>query len=249
MTRAFASGACVEIFETLDSTSLEAKRRAAAGAVGPQWIIALRQTSGYGRRGSEWVQQEGDIAATFLFRPEAPTEILPQLSMVAALGLADAIERFAPKSGLALKWPNDILAGGSKLAGILLELVGAPPSLIALGVGVNVVSAPEGLAYPTARLIDLIKEAPPDPRRFVEVLDATFSAWRRRWEREGFAPVRSAWLDRVSDHGRRIRVQLTGAIAEGVFAGLDPQGALILDCDGERRVIAAGAILPPGQPG
>lgn len=246
MKTPLASGARVEIFDTLDSTSLEAKRRAASGDKGPVWIIALRQTSGYGRRGSEWRQAEGDVAATLLFRPEAPAEVLPQLSFVAALGVADAIRRFAPKAGLALKWPNDVLAGGGKIAGILLELIGAAasPPHIALGVGVNIVSAPAGLDYPTARLIDLIEGDPPHPRAFVATLDETFTAWRKEWEREGFAGVRSEWLRRASGLGRPVRAQLPGEIVEGVFADLDLAGALILDCGGERRTIAAGAILP-----
>lgn len=250
MIKPLPSGARVEIFETLDSTSLEAKRRAAAGEAGPAWFIALRQTSGYGRRGAEWRQAEGDVAATLLFRSDAPAEILPQLSFVAALGVADAIGRFAPKADLALKWPNDILAGGGKIAGILLELVAraATPPLIALGVGVNIVSAPAGLDYPTARLIDFVEAVPPHPRAFVETMDETFAAWRRQWEREGFAGVRSEWLRRAAGVGRPVRVQLPGEVVEGAFADLDLAGALILDCGGERRTIAAGAILPAGRP-
>jgi hypothetical protein len=137
----------IEVFPTLDSTSLEAKRRVALGEGGPLWIVALKQTAGYGRRGTEWLQEEGDIAATFLFRPEAPKERLPELSFVAALSVADAVRRFAPRADLSFKWPNDILAGGAKIAGLLLELVGEAP-LVALGCGVNIVTAPRALPIP-----------------------------------------------------------------------------------------------------
>lgn len=248
MTRPFASGARVEIFDQLDSTSLEAKRRAAAGEAGPLWLVALRQTSGYGRRGSAWVQGEGDVAATFLFRPAIAPEILPQLSFVAGLAVADAIARFAPAADLSLKWPNDVLAGGGKIAGMLLELIGAPPAppLIALGIGVNILSVPEGLDYPSARLMD-VAAAPPHPLAFVEPLDETLSAWRRRWEQQGFADIRAEWLSRASGVGQRLRVRLPGEVVEGVFRDLDLQGALILDCDGRRRTIAAGAVLPPDR--
>lgn len=245
------SGADIEIFESLDSTSLEAKRRAADGAAGPQWIVALRQTAGYGRRGSAWRQEAGDVAATLLFRPNAPAEALPQLSFVAALAAADAIQRFAPKAPLSLKWPNDVLAGDGKIAGLLLELVtkaGSAP-LVALGVGVNILSAPTGLEYRAARLIDFAAGAPPHPRAFVEALDETFDAWRRQWERDGFAEIRAEWLRRAANVGRRVRIQLAGEVAEGVFADLDPAGALVLDCDGERRLIAAGAMLPADNEG
>lgn len=241
---ALPSGARLEIFETLDSTCLEAKRRAAAGAKGPLWIAALYQSAGYGRRGSHWLQQNGDVAATFLFHPDASGERLPELSFVAALAVFDAIRRFAPAAPLSLKWPNDILANGKKIAGLLLELAGAPGSpVVMLGVGVNIVSAPQGLDYPTARLIDFTS-GPPHPRIFVETLDETVKAQREVWEKTGFAAIRSEWLARAAHLGERIKVQLPAETVEGVFIDLDLSGALILDCDGNRRTIAAGAVLP-----
>ncbi len=243
--RALSSGARLELFDTLDSTSLEAKRRTAAGAKGPLWLVALYQSAGYGRRGTEWRQQHGDVAATFLFHPDVPGEKLPELSFVAALAVFDAIRRFAPAAPLRLKWPNDILADGKKIAGLLLELAGASAApAVMLGVGVNIVSAPEGLDYPTARLIDFAPSAPPDPRAFVETLDEAFKAWRETWERNGFAVIRAEWLDRAAHLGERIKVRLPAETVEGVFIDLDLAGALILDCDGGRRIIAAGAVLP-----
>lgn len=245
MGASLVSGARVEIFDTINSTSLEAKRRAAIGEAGPVWFLAHRQTAGYGRRGSAWRQSDGDLAATLLFRPALKAELLPQLSFVAALAVADAISRFAPRAQLSIKWPNDVLSSGAKIAGVLLEFVASPP-LIALGVGVNIVSAPSGLDYPTARLIDLTTpSAPPRPRDFLATLDEVFAAWRQRWESEGFAPVRAEWLSRADKISERIRVQLPGEIVQGVFQDLDLDGALILDCNGVRRSIAAGAVLPP----
>ena len=234
----------IEVFQALDSTSLEAKRRAGLGEGGPLWILALHQTAGYGRRGTQWLQVEGDIAATFLFRPSAQQERLPELSFVAALALADAVRGFAPRAVLSFKWPNDLLAGGAKIAGLLLELVGDAP-LVALGCGVNVVSAPAGLAYPTARLLDLVGDAPPAPRQFVEALDETFSFRRRQWSMEGFGPIRAEWLDGAHGLGRQVRVETPAGLVEGVFEDLDLSGALILNSNGDRRVIAAGAVLPP----
>ena len=236
----------IEVFPTLDSTSLEARRRAGLGEAGPVWIVALKQTAGYGRRGSAWEQSEGDIAATLLFRPDAPRERLPELSFVAALALADAALRFAPRAPLTFKWPNDLLASGAKLAGLLLELVGEPP-LVAIGAGVNVVSAPQGIAYPAARLIDFMAGAPPSPRAFVETLDETFAFRRRQWREDGFAPIRAEWLGRAHGMGRPIRLETPAGLAEGVFEDLDLSGALILNSNGERRVIAAGAVLPPSS--
>lgn len=241
----FPSGAAAAIYQTIDSTSLEARRRADSGAKGPIWIIAIEQTAGYGRRGSAWEQAAGDVAATFLFEPRAPAERVGQLSFVAALAVGDAVRRFAPGAPLALKWPNDVLVAGGKLAGILLEFVDAPKGpVILLGVGVNIVSKPAQADYPTARLIDWLEGAQsPAPQEFVRAVDETLHYWRGEWERRGFAPIREAWIEQAAQRGEKIRVRLPNETLEGVFADLDSSGALVLDCDGGERLVAAGTIV------
>ncbi|MBB5519078.1 biotin--[acetyl-CoA-carboxylase] ligase [Amphiplicatus metriothermophilus] len=243
MAGRLSSGAALEVFETLDSTNREARRRADAGARGPVWLVALEQTAGYGRRGAAWVQAPGDFAGTFLFDAGAPGERLGELSFVAGLAVLDAVESFAPRAALALKWPNDVLAAGGKLAGVLIELL-APPALVALGVGANIVSRPEAAAYPTARLLDLMGEdAPPSPQAFAAALDAALDRRRAIWRKEGFAPIRAAWLDRAARLGERIVVNLPDGSVSGVFRDLDKTGALILECADGTRTIAAGTIL------
>lgn len=242
MAGRLSSGAALEIFETLDSTNLEARRRALAGARGPLWLVALEQTAGYGRRGAAWVHAPGDFAGTLLFDAGAPGERLGELSFVAGLAVLDAVESFAPRAALALKWPNDLLAGEGKLAGVLLELL-APPSLVALGVGVNIVSRPEAAAYPTARLLDLVSGAPPSPRAFAVALDGALERRLTAWREGGFAPVREAWLARAARLGERIVVNLPNGTIAGVFRDLDKTGALILECESGTRTIAAGTIL------
>ncbi len=238
------SGAGLALFETLDSTSLEAKRRAAAGARGSQWIVALEQTAGYGRRGARWEQRTGDVAATLLFESTGPPETLGQLSFVAALAVADSLDGFAPNAPLALKWPNDVLAGGGKIAGVLLELIDAKPRpLIAIGIGVNIVSKPDAVLYPTARVLDFADQAP-SPVEFVERLDGDLAHWMSIWTARGFNHIRSAWLAKAAGLGAPIRVQLPHETIDGVFLDLAQDGALVLDCEGKRRLIAAGAVLP-----
>lgn len=245
MSGRYSSGASLVLFQRLDSTSLEAKRRAADGVRGPVWIVALEQTAGYGRRGAPWVQSPGDVAATYLFDARAKSEALGQLSFVAGLAVAEAITHFAPRAQLSLKWPNDVLAGGRKIAGILLELVsgrsGTP--LVAMGVGVNIVSKPDVVDYPTARLIDHLDGAPPPPPEFLRELDASFERWSALWREAGFEAIRKAWLDSAAGLGAKISVRLPGETIEGVFQDLDQTGALVLDCDGTRRLVSAGAIL------
>lgn len=240
------SGARLEIFEHLDSTSLEARRRAGAGRRDSVFILALEQSAGYGRRGTAWRQQAGDFAGTLLFEEASPVERLGQLSFVAGLAAADAIAGFAPRADPRLKWPNDVLADGGKIAGLLIELLDAAqgrPALLALGLGLNIVSKPEGVDYPTARLLDFAPGSAPKPEDIARAFDTAFLAWRRQWRDKGFAPVREAWLDRAAHLGSVITVRLPDGDATGRFADLDPDGALVLDCDGRRRTIAAGAIL------
>lgn len=245
MTTRLQSGASLVLFEKLDSTSSEARRRAATGVRGPLWIVALEQTSGYGRRGTEWQSGAGDVAATFLFEQPAAGYPVAQLSFVAALAAAETLSGLAPLADITVKWPNDVLANGGKIAGILLELLeGAPRSipLLALGIGINIVTKPDNVQYRTTRLLDFMAEAPPVPET-VGRLDSAFDAHRRQWMREGFGPVREAFLARAAQMGSTIRVQLPNETVEGVFLDLDPSGALVLDCGGERRRISAGAIL------
>jgi BirA family biotin operon repressor/biotin-[acetyl-CoA-carboxylase] ligase len=242
--KVLASGAALVVFERLDSTSLEARRRVEAGARGPVFIVALEQTSGYGRRGSAWESRAGDLAATLLFEPAGPSERLGELSFVAALAVADIVAEMAPRIDIRFKWPNDVVAGGGKIAGLLLERLSGKSDrpLIALGVGINIVSKPEVAQYPTARLLDYADVAP-EPVALVRRLDAAFDQWRRVWEREGFELIRAAWLGRATGLGRRILVQLPGETVEGVFKDLDKDGALLLETQTGERRITAGAIL------
>lgn len=233
------SGAAIEIYETLDSTSAEARRRAVAGERGPRWFVALTQTAGYGRRGRAWEQQTGDFAGTLLLSNEGPAETLGQLSFVIALALFDALAEVVGEDCLTLKWPNDVLLHGGKCAGILLENLGRESMI---GVGVNVVSAPAGLAYATARLSDHCA-APPTPSAFAARLDGCFWGWFRIWREQGFGPVREMWLARAQGVGAPIVVRLPSEALAGIFKGVDDTGALILGYEGGERRLAAGEVF------
>ncbi len=235
----FPSGTPLELFDTLDSTSLEAKRWADDGEGGPRWFLAQSQTDGYGRRGREWEQRTGDFAATLLISSEGPIEKLGQLSFVVALALAGVLDEFMSEDKIALKWPNDVLIDGGKCAGILLENLG--PQL-SIGVGVNIVSKPQGLAYPAARLLDHT-QSPPSPQALAARLDHHFWRYYRQWRGEGFAPIRIGWLARAAGLGENITVRLPAESLAGVFGGLDETGALILRLGARTRTIAAGDVF------
>ena len=132
------------VYETLGSTNAEALALARTGERGPLWISAKSQSAGRGRRGSPWVSPPGNLYATLLLTEPSAPEQAPQLSFVAALALHDAVAACAPKLGPALKvkWPNDLLVGPAKLAGILIEGESDPVFTVAIGIGVNCATHP-----------------------------------------------------------------------------------------------------------
>ncbi len=202
-------------------------------------MLALTQTAGYGRRGRGWEQQTGDFAGSLLFRPDAPPEHWGQLSFIVALTLASALDEILPEDKITLKWPNDVLLDGAKCAGILLESLG---SVLSIGVGVNIVTAPEGLPYKVARLVDHAP-SPPAPEKLADRLDHHFWTFYRLWQVQGFAPIRDAWLARAVGLHENIIVRLPNDELSGVFDGLDETGALVLRSPAGRRTIAAGEVF------
>ncbi|MEM8773064.1 MAG: biotin--[acetyl-CoA-carboxylase] ligase [Pseudomonadota bacterium] len=244
--RTLPSGAQVDLFETLDSTSAETKRRAARGEVTPLWVVAREQTAGYGRRGRAWESQLGNFAGSLVFRPEGDPADFPQLSFVCAVAVRAALQKWAHEDRLALKWPNDILADGGKIAGLLLERIemeGAP--LVSMGVGVNIASSPQGMAYPTAKLADILAKSKVAPavEDLLAAVDAAFWSAYEQWKAEGFQAIRKTWLRYAKGIGAAIRVQLPNETLNGYFEGLDDAGALILRQGDGRRVITAGEIM------
>jgi BirA family biotin operon repressor/biotin-[acetyl-CoA-carboxylase] ligase len=242
---AAAAGFRLIACDQIDSTSAEALRRARGGEPGPLWITARVQSAGRGRRGRSWASPAGNLYATLLLTNPSPPQVAAQLSFVAALALHDAVAEvagaIAPHVGL--KWPNDMLCHGAKLAGILVEGEGTPLAT-AIGLGVNCTHHPKGTDYPAT---DLAAEgAVASPERVFSVLSATMLQRLRQWDRgEGFAAIRAAWLARATGLGRDIRVRLADREVTGRFDTLDLSGRLILSLsDGSLETIAAGDVFP-----
>ncbi|MEX6632004.1 biotin--[acetyl-CoA-carboxylase] ligase [Hyphococcus lacteus] len=238
MTR-FPSGTAFELYDSLDSTSLEAKRRAEKSMAEPRWFVALKQTAGYGRRGRDWKQRTGDFAGTLLFRPDGPVEHRGQLSFIVALTLAFTLDEFIDAERIQLKWPNDVLLGGAKCAGILLENL---DDYLAIGIGVNIVNAPGGLEYKTARMMDFT-DAPPEPAQLCARLDHHFWTLYREWRATGFPSIKNRWTDRAVGIGTEITVRLPNETLSGTFNGIDDNGALILRSGAGKRIITAGEVF------
>jgi BirA family transcriptional regulator, biotin operon repressor / biotin---[acetyl-CoA-carboxylase] ligase len=246
---AVAAGYRLRVHETLASTNAEALAGAGAehDAAGPLWITARQQTAGRGRRGNEWVSTPGNLYATLLLENPAPAANAPQLSFVAALAVHDAIVRCAPglRGQLALKWPNDVLCGGGKLAGILIEGQNLGFALaVAIGIGVNCVSHPPQASFPATDLAAAGAEVSAETLFF-----ALSGAMMRRLDQwsggDGFAAIRADWLECAVGLGDITRVRLPGREFAGRFEALDAGGRLVLRlADGSAQTIAAGDVFP-----
>lgn len=240
------------VLPRIDSTNAEALRLA-PNLTGPTWIMARQQTAGRGRRGRGWQSPEGNFFATLVLRPEGGPADAARLSFVAALALDDALRAAAgPNARLAIKWPNDVLLNGGKVAGILLESggTGGRVDALAVGIGVNLIAAPpaetlEPGAWPTVSLRDetglTVK-----PDEFLDLLAPAFARWHRQLRDFGFASVRSAWLARAARLGEEITARTVRDEFTGRFDGIDDSGALILTTPAGRQVIPAADIFFTG---
>lgn len=218
----------------------------AAGGQGEGlWLRAQRQRAGRGRQGRPWASDIGNFHGSTLVRLRATDPAPATLALVAAVALEEAVATYA-RHGLdagdvlQLKWPNDLLLNGAKLAGVLLERTG---DAVVVGIGVNLAHHPELPDRPTTSLTE--HGTIVDPATFAETLAESFARWVERWRGEGLAPVRQRWLARAHPPGTALAArQGDGSRIEGLFDGLDGDGALILRlADGSRHVMHAGDVF------
>jgi len=233
-------------YETIGSTNDEAKRLARDGAAEGLVVWAREQNSGRGRRGRAWVSPPGNLYVSLVLRPHCRAATAAQLGFVASLGLGDALGEFLAASvSLRCKWPNDVLANGKKIAGILLETemtAGDVPDFVVIGIGVNLATFPRDVAYPATSLAEE-GMAGIAPQIALVALVERFAPWLARWREEGFGPIREAWLARAIGLGEPILVRLERNTLAGRFVDLDDDGALMLDMPSGSRRIAAGEIF------
>ncbi|MCB1335486.1 MAG: biotin--[acetyl-CoA-carboxylase] ligase [Roseivivax sp.] len=232
------------VLAEVDSTMAEATRMAPTLA-GPVWVCALRQTAARGRRGRAWISPEGNFAATLALPvTEAPGTVALR-SFVAALALFDAVVALTGRAdGLSLKWPNDVLLNGGKLAGILLEGGGR---VLSIGVGVNLTAAPApaqvepGAVHPVALLSET--GARVTPEEMLDALAAAYAEWEARFVTYGFAPVRAAWLQRAARLGQTVTARAGGTETVGTFETVDERGQLVLKTAKGRVAIPAADVF------
>lgn len=231
-------------YDTLDSTNSEALRLARDGERGPLWIVTRDQNAGRGRRGRAWISAPGNLAASFLCLETITPARAATLGFAASLAMLDTCRSLVPGVMFALKWPNDVLADGHKVGGILLESEVREGALaLVTGFGLNLAQAPQGTPFPATALTAF--GASIEPERAFAALSDSFTAMLRIWDRgEGFGDIRRRWLDHASGLGSAISVRIGEHVEHGIFDTLDDHGRLILQTpDGCLRTITAGDVF------
>lgn len=247
LAREFSSAPLL-VFDEVESTLDEARRRAAASDE-PCWIVALKQTQGRGRRGREWQAPAGNLSLTGYAFHNGPIAQLPQLSFVAALAAYDCAATFCRETDaakLSLKWPNDVLFDGRKLAGLLLESGKGfgGRDWVSVSIGMNLVAAPDTAAIGQAAASLSDAGAAPSPKEAARMFAARFVSRVNILAEEGFAAIRAQWLERASGLGQSIVVRLPDQELHGVFRGLNEDGGLLVGlAGGGERVITAGDVF------
>jgi len=239
------SGVPVFVFDQLETTMGEARARFEP-ASGPFWVVAQRQIRGVGRRGRAWHHQPGNLAATLALPHDRLPVQLPLTGFCAGLAVLQAAAELCvlPATRLALKWPNDVLVDGAKVAGILLETIEGPAGKVGLllGIGVNITAKPEGIPYPVT-MLSAVSAVPVEPMALLKRLDKQFWSLLATLNAAGFEPIRSAWQQHAYRLGEEIRISAGDRTMSGRFEGIGPSGALRLVTHAGTVDINAGDVL------
>lgn len=236
------------VLDEVDSTLNEAAR-IAPDLSGPEWIMAHRQTAARGRRGRAWANPKGNLAATLVLFPQEAPGVAALRSFVASLALFDACVAVCGRNeGFALKWPNDVLLNGGKLAGILLESSGQGTRMayLAIGIGVNLSDAPSSEVVETGAVLPVsllsATGAVVDAETFLTFLAAAYARHETTFTTYGFEPIRTAWLSRAARLGEVITARTANSETTGTFQTVDAQGNLVLNTSKGRVMIPAADV-------
>lgn len=241
-------------FETLASTNQQAMQMAQTGDIGflqdgPLVVFTKNQSAGRGRSGRSWLSSNQSLTATILLSSKAPKDKVAQLAFVAALAVHKTVCEFIPTDkhkSVGLKWPNDVLVQGRKLAGILIEscaVKGIPNSILAVGIGMNIGDIPEDSDFSATSLKGL--DADVNSEQTLTSLTFNFDKYLDLWsDGAGFAMIRKIWLDHALGLGGKITARLPNQSIQGIFESLDDDGTLILRDEADKiHQITAGDIF------
>ena len=233
----------VRHYASVASTNDEAQRLASEGAAHGTVVHADEQTAGRGRLSRRWLSPPGNLYMSIVLRLDVPPARIVEIGFLAALAAADAVDALLPRQVRAsLKWPNDVMVNDGKIAGILVEQ--AVDALI-VGIGLDVLQAPSGVTYKVSTIVGCGGLATVDGAR--ERLLAALANWFDIWQQDGFEAIRVAWLARAHPIGSTLTVRLGELFISGEFAGIDTDGALLLNTSEGRMRVLAGDVQARSQ--
>jgi BirA family biotin operon repressor/biotin-[acetyl-CoA-carboxylase] ligase len=249
--RAISEGYRLAVFDHIGSTNAEAMSAARGGESGPKWFVTSEQTAGRGRRNRPWIAPRGNLASSILEVMDISPSSAATLGFAAGLALEAALKKVSVEASarsehmqFSLKWPNDVLAGQQKLAGILLEAEAVADDRLAVvvGIGTNVVAAPKDTPTPATSLAALGVHV--GAEGLFAILSDCWAEFRGIWDNgRGFGEIRRAWLERAAGLGQPVAVQAAGTTVDGTFDTIDDSGCLIIrKSDGKRVPISAGDV-------
>jgi BirA family biotin operon repressor/biotin-[acetyl-CoA-carboxylase] ligase len=245
-SRAQSAGYQLASFDQIGSTNSEAMTQARAGERRPMWFVTTEQTAGRGRRRREWIAPQGNLAASVLETINVPPATAATLGFAAGLALVTALNDVAGDTAVrfSLKWPNDVLAGDAKLSGILLEAETLPDRRLAVvvGMGTNVIAAPDGTPTPATSLAALGLKT--DAEQLFTALSDSWTECRRIWDAgRGFGEIRRRWLALAAGLGQPVAVHNGNTIVSGIFDTIDDTGCMIIRTPtGDTIPISAGDV-------
>jgi BirA family biotin operon repressor/biotin-[acetyl-CoA-carboxylase] ligase len=253
-SRAVSAGYRLAAFDHIGSTNAEALARARDGERGPIWFVTSEQTAGRGRRHRAWIAPRGNLASSVLEVIDVSPSTAATLGFAAGLALEAALQKLSIEASLrsagsddmkfSLKWPNDVLAGRQKLAGILLEAETVADNRLAVvvGIGTNVVAAPEDTPTPATSLAALGVHI--GAEELFATLSDSWAEFRGVWDGgRGFGDIRRLWLERAAGLGQPVAIQTGSSTIQGTFDTLDETGCMVIrTADGKRVPISAGDV-------
>jgi BirA family transcriptional regulator, biotin operon repressor / biotin---[acetyl-CoA-carboxylase] ligase len=233
----------------IESTNDEAKRLLQLGYPEGTVVWADQQTAGRGRQGRRWISKPGNMFASVIVKPKVSPEIIGQLSFVAGLAAHQALSHYLGNYGtLRLKWPNDVLVNNCKIAGILIEtdFAGSALNGVVIGVGINLVNAPERVAFPAIALCELMDRCIL-PSDMLDQFLIEFAQVYELWLTQKFPPIRDRWMSHAHGLGDYITVACDGDTTEGYFKDLSPSGELILQMMDDTLIRFNAAEIVPSD--
>jgi BirA family transcriptional regulator, biotin operon repressor / biotin---[acetyl-CoA-carboxylase] ligase len=234
----------IYLYDTLPSTMDEARAKALEGAEDGAVIVAREQSKGRGRRGRLWESLPGNLLMTYITYRDIPLSKAPLLSFVACVAVGEAIRPMLPPgNSLRYKWPNDVFLNQKKVSGLLLEALAVPgitEIAYLIGCGLNLTTYPQTARYPATSfqnegiyfsLNEVLQKIIPSLKHYVDV-----------FQEQGFDPIRTLWMQGAGNLEGKIALEFQGKIQEGIFKGIDEEGALLLDSTAGLLKLTVGEI-------